>query len=342
MHSSFFLRPTVLGVTFIAVALMGACDSDLAPPLSVDGFGSVEGLVFFDANEDGVFDPSAGDLPLGGVGVAIQNRGTGETFSGATTQSGSDGRFLVGDLPGGTHDLMIDTLSVADGISICQNPMQVTVYLNETRFADVRGRPGCLISIAEAKDLPIGEFAIVKGIVTSSPGQIEASFTYIEDETAGAKIFSGTLEGQGIEVGDQIEIGGIVEEFSNDFNFESAILRNLVKDAATPVPMVVTTAEIAASGSDYTHPIQGAFIRIEKAQLVGEFGSAGSSQNGSIDDGSGVTVIRVDDGVANRDDLNTLFSVGKCYNINGLGGNFQGTGQIFPRSMADVEEVSCN
>ena len=142
VHSSFFLRRAVVGVTFLAVALLGGCDSELDPPLSVEGSGSVEGLVFFDSNEDGVFDPAAGDEPLSGVGVAIQSRGTGETFSGGTTQSGSNGRFLLAGLPAGTHDLLIDTLSVAEGISICQNPMQVTVYLDETRFTDVRGRPG--------------------------------------------------------------------------------------------------------------------------------------------------------------------------------------------------------
>lgn len=342
MHSSFFLRPRVLGAVFLTAALVSACDSELDPPLSVEGAGSVEGLVFFDANEDGVYDPAAGDEALSGVGVAVQNRGTGETFSGGAAQSGSNGRFVVAGIPAGTHDLLIDTLSVAEGVSICQNPLQVTVYLNETRFTEVRGRPGCLITIAEAKDLPIGEFAIVKGIVTSFPGQTETSNAFIEDETAGSRIFSGNLDGLGIEVGDQIEIGGIAEQYNNDFQFESVTLRNLIKDAATPTPRLVTTAELAASGSDYTDPIQGAFIRIEKAQLVGEFGSAGSSQNGTIDDGSGVTQIRVDDGVADRDDLNTLFTVGTCYNINGFGANYQGAAQIFPRSMADVEEVSCN
>jgi hypothetical protein len=342
VHRSFFRRPTVLGAAFLGVALMGACDSEIDPPFTVDGTGSVEGFVFFDSNEDGVFDPSAGDEALSGVGVAVQNRGTSETFSGGTTQTGANGRFVLADIPAGTHDLLIDTLSVAEGVSICQNPLPVTVYLHETRFTEVRGRPGCLITIAEAKELGIGEFAIVKGIVTSSPGQIDASVTYIEDESAGSKIYSGVLEGQGIEVGDQIEIGGIAEEYNNDFNFESVTLRNLIKDAATPEPLLVTTAEIAASGSDYTDPIQGAFIRIEKAQLVGAFGTAGSSQNGTVDDGSGITQIRVDDGVASPDDLNTLFKVGTCYNINGFGANYQGTAQIFPRSMADVEEVSCN
>ncbi len=52
--------------------------------------------------------------------------------------------------------------------------------------------------------------------------------------------------------------------------------------------------------------------------------------------------IRVDDGVADRNSLDTIFSVDTCYNINGFAANFQGTGQIFPRSLADVEEVSCN
>lgn len=342
MDASFYRRLRSLGAAFLAVTLLGGCDDDIDPPITIDGTGAVEGLVFFDVSEDGIFDPAAGDQALGGVGVAVQERGTGQTFSGASTATDSDGRFRVASLPAGTHDLFIDTLSVPDEVSICQNPLQVTVTLNQTRFANVQGRPGCLISIAEAKEMDLGAFVIVKGIVTSFPGQIESSFTYIEDESAGTKIFSGTLEGQGIEVGDEIEVGGVAAVFSGDFNLESVSLRRLVEDVTTPVPMLVTTAEIAASGADFTDPIQGAFIRIERAELVGAFGTAGSSQNGTIDDGSGATVIRVDDGVAARGELNDIFTVGACYNINGFGANFQGTAQIFPRSLDDVEEVSCN
>lgn len=342
--SRFLPSPARLaGTALLTVLALSACEDDPAPPFAIEGTGAVEGLVFFDVSEDGLFDPADGDEALAGVNVAVQERGTGETFASGSAQSGTDGRFRVDGLPAGTHDLLIDTLSVPEGVSICQNPLQVTVILDQPRFAEVRGRPGCLITIAEAKELTLGEFAIVRGVVTSAPGQIEGSVTYIQDETAGSKIFSGSLEGQGIEVGDQIEIGAIAEAFSNDFNFENATVRQIIPDVGAPDPQLVTTAEIAASGSDYTDPIQGLFIRLEAAELTTAFGDGNLNiQNGLIDDGSGAVTIRIDDGVADRNSLNDLLSVGTCYDIVGFGANFNGTGQIFPRSLDDIEEVPCS
>jgi hypothetical protein len=326
-----------------AILTMTACEENLAPQFQVTGTGNVEGLVFYDSVEDGVYDPASGDVPLAGVTIAVQNRGTGETYSGGTATSGADGRFTVAALPAGTHDLFIDTLTVPEEVSICQNPLQVTVNIDETRFSEVRGRAGCLISIAEAKESPAGTFVIVRGIVTSSPNQIDPSYTYIQDETAGARIYSGALTGLGIEVGDQLEIGATTGEYSGDFNFENAVFRNLVEDVGELDPVLTTTAAIGLSGSDYTDPLQGALIRIEKAELTAAFGAGGAnSQNGTIDDGSGAIGIRVNDGVAAPGELNTIFTVGACYNIVGFGANYAGAGQIFPRSLADIEEVSCN
>lgn len=326
----------------LATLALAGCESDLAPQHEVTGSGGIEGLVFFDAAEDGVYDPASGDEPVPGVVVAVQDRGTGETFSGGTATSGADGRFVVSGIPPGTHDLLVDETTVPDEVSICQNPLQVTVNIDETGFREVRGRPGCLITIAEAK-AALGEFVIVRGIVTSSPNQIDPNFTYIEDETAGARIFTGALNGLGIEVGDQLEIGAVSAVFSGDFNFESAVFRALVKDVQEPEPTLTTTGAIGASGSSFTDPLQGAFVRIEKAELTAAFGAGGAnSQNGTIDDGTGAITIRVNDGVAAPGELNTIFTVGNCYDINGFGANFNGAGQIFPRSRADIVEVPCN
>ena len=335
-------RPSAGAAIAFLAALAVACESDLAPQFDITGTGAVEGLVFFDVAEDGVFDPASGDIPIQGVGVAVQDRGTGTTFAGGTALSGANGRFEVTGLPAGTHDLLIDTLTVPDGVSICQNPLQVTVNPAETRFSVVRGRAGCLITILAAKELALGEFAIVRGIVTSSPGQIEAGWTYIQDETAGARAFSG-LDGLGIQIGDQVEIGGVTGQFTNDFELGSVVFRGLVEDAGVPDAEVTTTGELAASGTSYTHPLQGLLITLEKAQLTAAFGAGGANiQNGIIDDGSGATTIRIDDGVADRNTLNTLMSVGVCYDITGFGANFAGAGQIFPRSVADIVEVPCN
>ena len=153
---------SVRWVATIAIALGFAGCADVAPPLSLAGTGSVEGFLFFDASEDRVFDPSDGDSALVNVGIAIRNRGTQDTFGSATT--GADGRFTVTSVPIGTHDLFIDTLTVPAGISICQNPLQVTVFLDESQFSEVPGRPGCLITVGDAKAAAVGEFVIVREI----------------------------------------------------------------------------------------------------------------------------------------------------------------------------------
>jgi hypothetical protein len=325
-----------------AVPGVAGCDEELAPQYEITGTGGIEGLVFWDVTEDGIFDPAAGDVPIQGVGVAVQNRGTGNTFSGGTATSGPNGRFQLSGLPAGTHDLMIDTLTVPVGVSICQNPLQVTVNLDVTRFSQVRGRSGCLITIQEAKEAPQGEFVIVRGIVTSSPSQIEAGWTFIQDETAGARAFGG-LDGLGIEIGDQVEIGAVTGNFTNDFEMGGVVFRALVEDVGVPSAQIVTTGEVAASGTTWTDPLQGLLITIPRAELTAAFGAGGANeQNGIIDDGSGATTIRIDDGVAPRASLNTLMTVGVCYDITGFGANFAGAGQIFPRSVADIVEVPCN
>jgi hypothetical protein len=335
-------RPVIATLVAFAAALaLTGCD-EIAPPIAVDGTGSLEGLVFFDASEDGFFDPADGDSAIAGVAVAVQQRGTGQTFPNGSAVSGADGRFTVSDLPLGTHDMKIDTLTVPDGVSICQNPLRVSVYLDEITFESVNGRPGCLITILAAKDVPLGEFVIVRGVVTSAPGQIEASFAYIEDATGGLFLFAPSLMNQGIEVGDQIEVGGTTTVFSGQFELESVALREVVPDFTTPIPLLVTTAEIAASGADPFADLQNRFVRVENAELLEAFGASGNSQNSTIDDGSGSVTIRIDDGVADRNELDNLLTAGACYDINGFAANFNGAGQIFPRSLDDIVEVPCN
>ena len=326
----------------LAVALMAGCEDRLAPPLSILGTGSIEGLIFFDAGEDGIFDPADGDFGVVGVNVAIRNRGTENNFGTAT--SGAEGRFQISGLPGGTHDMFFDPASVPADMTICQNPVLVTVNPDESRFAEVRGRPGCLITIVEAKEA-VGEFVIVSGLVASFPGQIEANFVYIEDETAGLFLFAPGLMGQGIEVGDQIEVGGTAELSGGTGQFQigaDASLRRLVKNVGTPVPLLTTTGAIAASGSNPFHDLQGRFVRLLAAQLTDVFGFGGGNlQNGPLDDGSGGILIRVDDGVTDRNTINDVLTAGLCYNINGFASTFFGGAQIFPRSLADMEEVPC-
>ncbi len=146
-----------------------------------------------------------------------------------------------------------------------------------------------------------------------------------------------------INVGDQIEVGGTTAlPFGDRFELQGVTLRVLVPNVTTPVPVTVTTDEIAATGPDPFHDLQNRFVRVENAELIGAMGTAGSTQNGTIDDGSGSVTIRVGVNLTPRADLTTVYTVGTCYDINGFPNLFQGQAQIFPRSAADIVEVKCN
>ena len=337
-------RSLRVGAMLVVLALsLAACNDDLAPPFSIEGTGGVEGLVYFDLSEDGVYDPADGDYAVEGVRVAVQDRGTGQTFSGATARSGQDGRFMIGGLPAGTHDLMVDESSVDEGVNICQNPLQVTVYLTETRFAPVRTRPGCLITIAEAQELPAGEFVVIRGIVTSFPGQFDEGDAAIQDETGGIWLLAGNLTGEGLQVGDQIEVGGVLNLDVEAVQLQDVQLRGTVPDVGVPDPTLLTTGEVAAA-SDARDSLQNLLVTVEAAKLLSGF-TSGGDRNANIDDGSGPTVLRVEsvlspdagDGI-----LSTLgIDIGKCYDITGIVGAYFGLAELFPRTSEDFVEVPC-
>lgn len=326
----------------LAIALAG-CEDEVAPPFEIEGTGGIQGFIFFDANEDGHFDPADGDYAVPGVAVRVLERGTGQVLAGAQATTGSEGRFEITDLPPGTHDLEIVEATVPEEVSICRNPVPVTVYLGEPADAIVAGRPGCLVLIAEAIAEPSGSFVIVRGIVTSFPGQMRSAYTYIEDASTGIRIFDGSLEGQGIEIGDQLEVGGTVSIFNNDLQLSGVNIRELIKDVTTPVPLETTTGEIAAAGPNAADPLQGRLVVVRAAELTRGF-TTGGSRNALIDDGSGTTELRIEGGVVSGtgDAITSLFTIGACYDITGAVGNFQGVAQLFPRSLDDLEEVPCN
>ena len=336
------------GALALVALVVAACDPDPAPPFEIEGTGGVEGFLFFDADQDGTFNVVEGDFPVVGANVGIFERGTEQAFSGGTATTNTNGRFTVTGLPAGTHDLFIDTTSVPPGVAFCQNPVPVTVNLGEVGLRTVPGRAGCVITIAEAEQLDpaAAEFVTINGIVTSFPGQVDNSFTWIEDETGGIQIFSSALEGTDppIEIGDRIEISGTLSEFGGQLQIGGTVSLNaLEKDVLVPVPMASTTGEIAAAGPVPTAPLQGRLVSLTGVEITADFGSGSLNvQNATINDGSGAAIMRIDDGVANRDNLPSLYPAGTCYDVVGMVGSFDGAGQIFPRSTDDIVEVSCN
>jgi predicted extracellular nuclease len=331
----------------LAGALLAGCEPDTAPPFTIDQPGAVEGLLFFDADEDAVFDPSDGDYALQGVSVTFRERGTEQALAGGTVTSDAQGRFAVGSLPAGTHDAFIDAATLPAGVLLCSNPVQVTVEPGVTRFLRLQARGGCLVLIgdAEALDAAASPVVVIRGIVTAAPSMMRSGgdYTYVQDASGGIRVFGSSLAAAGLEVGDRLEVSGTLGLFSGDLQLSNPTVRAVTKGFGAIAPAQTTTGAISAAGPAPKAALQGSLVKVTAAKMTGVFGAGGiNNRNAIIDDGSGATQIRFETGLyANAADLPAAYTVGKCYDITGVVGNFNGAGQLFPRQRSDVVEVPC-
>ncbi len=329
-------------LTCIALAALGTasgCSIKPARPFTVSGTGGLDGIVFLDRDQNGLYDPSAGDSAMANVHLIVQVRGTSAALAGGDVHSGVDGRFDVSDLPAGTHWLRVDTTGMGSVVSFCENPKSVSIYISETQFVTLDGRTGCVITIAAAEQQSLGARITVRGTVTSTVNQISTGQAYIEDETGGVELFSPT--GPSFQIGDVIEVSATLAAFNNEFEL-SPVTVNSVQSGTPLAPADVTSKDAADAGSDIHANLQGRLIRIKAGKLLDVF-TTGGGRNAVVDDGSGAVAVRFDSHVvADTTTLKTTFTAGKCYDWTGILKAFTNPPvELFPRSLSEATEVAC-
>jgi hypothetical protein len=324
----------------LLVGAVAACDSDTAPQFALENTGSLQGLLYFDANNDGLFDPSAGDSTLKNVHISVLERGTTSTISGTVTATDATGHFALASVPIGSHSLSIDTAGVGGTVTFCQNPVPIDVFIAETQFVAVNAKSGCLVTIFVAKGQPIGAPVTVSGTVTSSTGEIAGITTYIEEATGGLQVrgaFSPALA-----IGDVVEIQGTLGTFNNELQITNPKLNS--SHPGTPLaPTVVTTKQIQDNASPVTADLLGRLVKVSAAEILDAF-IGGGGRNVTVNDGSGATAVRLESvPFPSNSSFPVTYPVGKCYDITGIVRGFGGSPpvELVPRSASDIVEVTC-
>jgi DNA/RNA endonuclease YhcR with UshA esterase domain len=309
----------------LAALALGGCDPEMVAPFEVQGQGDLAGTLYFDADRDGVYDPFAGDMALSGVDVALRVRGTEQVISGAEDTTDGNGRFVLENVPVGTHDLYV---AVPESLaSVCQNPLPVSIFIGETTNVRVAGQESCLIDIADARELPGGEPVTVRGTVTVAKGTISSAYFWIHDGTAGIKIYAPAAPA--VQRGDVIEATGLTEIAFGEFEVNASTgTVTVLGTGPVPDPVVITGAELVS------HDYQGSLVTVEGLTVttVADH-SAGSSYNVTVSapDGSSF-VLRIDSDAG----ITTEFGVGSVYDVTGVVSPFGGAEQLYPRSDADI------
>ena len=324
-------RTLALGAAMLA-ALATACVDQPAPAFSPEGTGSISGLLFYDADNNGQFTPVGGDTLLSGVSIRLMDRADEDVLASTTTSA--SGTFTFAGVPLGTHSLqVVDDPNLTGSLVFCVNPLPATVYRDENRFLSVAGKLGCVIPIDSAESLPQGADVTVAGIVTAAQGRYRGDNAAIQDLTGGIVVF-GLSSALGLVEGDSIEVSGVLGNFGGEPQVTLPRVTTIKRAVGEEEPVDRTVAQV--SGVTPTSADVGRLIRIRGVEM----GAFAANFNASGTDATGTIQVRLD-GNAQSAIGTAYFTTGNCYDLTGILGSFNGTPQLKPRTRADVVGVPC-
>lgn len=192
--------------------------------------------------------------------------------------------------------------------------------------------PTGLITIAEARAMPINATVTIKGIVTN--GAEFGEIRYIQDGTAGIGVYNPDL-GAVVVRGDSIQVTGqlsdffglleVTDEGLGTFTFE-------ILNSANPVPEPISGV---FPSFGYSEEYEGQLIQFDNVRFVEEGNFAEGSSNYNITDGFLSYQVRVNAGT----DLAGAPIPQEIINITGIMGQFNSSYQLLPRGFEDIEFI---
>ena len=202
--------------------------------------------------------------------------------------------------------------------------------VGNTSFAQVKVR---VISIADAKKLPLGTEVHIAGIVTLASGTLRSSFSdqgfQLEDKTSG--MYVSVKTDLHLAIGQKVRLTGKLTETALKFQIVETDERSVQVESgmAHPKPLALSTGKLS-------EPVIGKLIKIvgKVTKPVDEVAPYGFRV--SVDDGTGEIIAYVSTSTTIS---SAQFTTGQRVELIGIAGKFNEHYQIYPRSPADVELI---
>ena len=201
--------------------------------------------------------------------------------------------------------------------------------------------PGAVISIAQARNLPLGTQVTVAGRLTVS-NQFGSSEITLQDSTAGMGFFISDDASQlsGLSIGDSVVVSGKTAEFQattgqvGTGNFQVS-----GKAAEVSITRINTTSRLPVPKSivlsQFSEGLEGQLVKINAATFA-ETGNFKPETNYTLSDASAAAAQVRTDGDTDffGDNLSSIPS--GATSVTGIITQFRGTYQLKPRSRADI------
>jgi hypothetical protein len=289
------MQSTAMRLVLAALTFgIAACESSGGDNmLAIDATSAVDGVVFVDANASRSFEATE-DQPASDITVALVLSGTADTVARAQTDAGGAFRFDM--IPVGRYDVVIPAVTLGDSMNVVYRDPPgeavedigtgdtTSVILGVADTATVRiGISYPVVSVEEARALPIGRRVLVHAIAESSVGAVGDSSLHVQD--AGFAIRATRVAAPTVLPGDSVLLLGrtamrdgqpVLADASATILVEGAPLDSVVIDART--------ARTAGGGSlDAYLARVGELMVTDTTRTGGWFIITGVDPSGSVD-----------------------------------------------------------
>jgi hypothetical protein len=173
---------------------------------------------------------------------------------------------------------------------------------------------GAVITIEEAKEINSGgdseldgQTVTVTGVVTTGSGifsgELGSLDAYIQDKTGGINLYTRTLKGVRLSLGDSVVVTGTVSMSFSSPNAATIRLQvnhlgdiEIVGTGTVPEPVVLTASEVTETSTPPFEPYEGVFVRVQNVGITGGDWptSPGTSRDLTVEDATGSFTLRID------------------------------------------------